>query len=64
MALQGVTFEELGSVNNLVQKEDLNQDQKDKVVEIVQRLQGAELFSLLENSMEGDISFFIFDQLK
>ena len=64
MALQGVTFEELGSVNNLVQKEDLNQDQKDKAVEIVQRLQRAELFSLLENSREGDISFFIFDQLK
>lgn len=50
---QGVTFEELGTVNNLLQKEDLNQDQKDTAIEIVQRLQGTELFSLLENSIEG-----------
>lgn len=50
---QGVTFEELGTVNNLLQKEDLSQDQKDKAVDIVQRLQGTELFSLLENSIEG-----------
>lgn len=50
---QGVTFEELGTVNNLLQKEDLNQDLKDKAVDIVQRLQGTELFSLLENSIEG-----------
>ena len=50
---QGVTFEELGTVNSLLQKEDLNEDQKDKAVDIVQRLQGTELFSLLENSIEG-----------
>lgn len=50
---QGVTFEELGTVNTLLQKEGLNQDQKDKAVDIVQRLQGTELFSLLENSIEG-----------
>lgn len=50
---QGVTFEELGTVNTLLQKEVLNQDQKDKAVDIVQRLQGTELFSLLENSIEG-----------
>lgn len=50
---QGITFEELGNVNNLLKKEDLNQDQKDKAVDIVQRLQGTELFSLLENSIEG-----------
>lgn len=49
---QGVTFEELGTVNTLFQKEDLNQDQRDKAVDIVQRLQGTELFSLLENSIE------------
>ncbi|SFN88725.1 hypothetical protein SAMN05421741_1136 [Paenimyroides ummariense] len=50
---QGVTFEELGTVNNFLQNEHLNQDQKDKAVDIVQRLQGTELFSLLENSIEG-----------
>lgn len=50
---QGLTFEELGTVNTLLQKEDLNQDQKNKAVDIVQRVQGTELFSLLENSIEG-----------
>ena len=50
---QGVTFEELGTVNNLLQKEDLNQDQKDMAIDIVQKLQGTELFSLLEESIEG-----------
>ncbi|MEG0917543.1 MAG: conjugal transfer protein TraD [Myroides sp.] len=50
---QGVTFEELGTVNTLLLKEDLNQDQKDKAIDIVKRLQGTELFSLLENSIEG-----------
>ena len=39
---QGVTFEELSSVGILLQKEKLEQSQ-----------QGTELFSLLENSMEG-----------
>lgn len=49
---QGVTFEELGTVNDLLQKETLNQDQRNTTVEIVQRLQGTELFTLLENSIE------------
>ncbi|MEG1025010.1 MAG: conjugal transfer protein TraD [Flavobacterium sp.] len=50
---QGVTFEELGTVNNLLQKKQLNQEQKVKAIDIVQRLQGTELFSLLEDSIEG-----------
>ena len=50
---QGVTYEELSSVGVLLQKENLEQSQKEKVVAIVQRLQGTELFSLLENSIEG-----------
>ena len=50
---QGVTFEELSSVGALLQKENLEQSQKDTTVDIVQRLQGTELFSLLENSIEG-----------
>ena len=49
---QGVTFEELSSVGVLLQKENLEQSQKEKAVAIVQRLQGTELFNLLENSME------------
>lgn len=50
---QGVTFEELSSVGVLLQKENLETAQKETAVDIVQRLQGTELFSLLESSMEG-----------
>jgi hypothetical protein len=50
---QGVTFEELSSVGVLLQKEKLEQSQKETAIAIVQKIQGTELFSLLENSMEG-----------
>ncbi|MFH6987943.1 conjugal transfer protein TraD [Flavobacterium collinsii] len=50
---QGVTYEELSSIGALIQKENLEKAQKETVVMIVQKLQGTELFSLLENSMEG-----------
>lgn len=50
---QGVTFEELSSVGILLQKEKLEASQKETAVAIVQKIQGTELFSLLENSMEG-----------
>ncbi|RDC55331.1 conjugal transfer protein TraD [Pedobacter chinensis] len=50
---QGVTFDELSSVGMLLQKEKLEQSQKETAAAIVQRLQGTELFSLLENSIEG-----------
>lgn len=50
---QGVTYEELSSVGALLQKENLEQAQKETAVAIVQKLQGTELFSLLENSIEG-----------
>jgi hypothetical protein len=50
---QGVTFEELSSVGALLQKEKLETTQKETAVAIVQKLQGTELFSLLENSIEG-----------
>ena len=50
---QGVTYEELSSVGALLQKESLEQAQKETAVAIVQRLQGTELFALLENSIEG-----------
>ena len=50
---QGVTFEELSSVGALLQKENLEQSQKETAVDIVQRLQGTELFSLLESSIDG-----------
>lgn len=50
---QGVTYDELSSVGALLQKENLEQSQKETAVAIVQRLQGTELFSLLENSIDG-----------
>ena len=49
---QGVTFEELSSVGVLLQKEELQPAQKETAIAIVQKIQGTELFSLLENSME------------
>lgn len=50
---QGVTYDELNAVGALIQKEKLEQSQKETAVAIVQKLQGTELFSLLENSVEG-----------
>ncbi|QGN24283.1 conjugal transfer protein TraD [Elizabethkingia anophelis] len=50
---QGVTYDELSSVGALLQKENLEHFQKETAVAIVQKLQGTELFSLLENSIEG-----------
>lgn len=50
---QGVTYEELGSVGSLLQKENLERSEKEAAAAIVKRLQGTELFSLLENSIEG-----------
>ncbi|SHL43782.1 conjugal transfer protein TraD [Flavobacterium chilense] len=49
---QGVTFEELSSVGMLLQKEKLEPSQKETAALIVQKIQGTELFILLENSME------------
>jgi len=50
---QGVTFEELSSVRVLLQKEELEPAQKETAIAIVQKVQGTELFSLLEDSMEN-----------
>jgi hypothetical protein len=50
---QGVTFEELSSVGELLQKDKWESTHKETAVAIVQKIQGTELFSLLENSMEG-----------
>jgi hypothetical protein len=40
-------------VGMLLQKENLEQSQKETAVAIVQKIQGTELFSLLENSIEN-----------
>lgn len=49
----GVTFNELSTVGALLQQDVLEPASQQQAVDIVQRLQGTELFSLLENSIEG-----------
>ena len=49
---QGVTYDELSSVGVLLQKEELEPAQNETAIAIVQKIQGTELFNLLENSME------------
>jgi len=50
---QGVTFEELSSVETMLQRDHLESSQKETAVAIVQKIHGTELFNLLENSMES-----------
>lgn len=49
----GVTFEELSSVGMLLQKDKLDKSQKEIAVAVVHKIQGTELFNLLENSIES-----------
>mgnify|MGYP001041607699 CR=1 FL=1 len=49
---QGVTIEELYSVGALLQKEKLEPAQKETAADVVQRIQGTDLISLLESSVE------------
>jgi len=51
----GVTFEELSTVGMMLQQEMPEPSLEKEVVAIVQKIQGTELFSLLENSL-GDAS--------
>ncbi|MFH7010497.1 conjugal transfer protein TraD [Flavobacterium sp. FlaQc-52] len=50
---QGVTFEELSSVQMLLQKDKLEPSQQETAIALVQKIHGTELFSLLENSIES-----------
>jgi hypothetical protein len=50
---QGVTFEELSVIGMFLQKDNLEPSQKETAVAIVQKIQGTELFTLLENSVES-----------
>lgn len=50
---QGVTYDELNAVGELFQKDNLEPSQKETAIALVQKLQGTELFSILENSIEG-----------
>jgi len=49
----GVSYDELTSVKGLLQKEHLELSQKETATALIQKMQGTELFSLLENSIEG-----------
>lgn len=49
----GVTFEELGSVGMVLRAEKPEPSLQKQAATIVHKIQGTELFSLLENSMEG-----------
>ncbi|MGJ1528057.1 conjugal transfer protein TraD [Sphingobacterium spiritivorum] len=49
----GVTFDELTTVGTWLEQDTLEPALQQKAVDIVQRLQGTELLSLLENSMDG-----------
>lgn len=49
----GVTFEELDTVEVFLKEQKLEVSQKEKAADIIQKIQGTELFNLLENSIEG-----------
>lgn len=49
----GVTFEELNSVETFLKEQKLEKSQKEILTVIVEKIQGTELFNLLENSIEG-----------
>lgn len=51
----GVTFQELSTAGQLLQEEVLEPDLEKQAVDIIQKIQGTELFNLLENSL-GDAS--------
>ena len=49
---QGVTFEELSTVKTLLKKEKMRPSQKETATVLLEKIQGTELFDLLENSIE------------
>ncbi len=49
----GVTFDELGTVRTLLQQKEQEPVLQQKAVDVVQKIQGTELYSLLENGIEG-----------
>jgi len=59
----GVTFQELSTAGQLLQEETLEPDVETQAVDIIQKIQGTELFDLLESSL-GDVSKRIASLLK
>ncbi|MDF2552162.1 MAG: hypothetical protein K0R77_1437 [Chryseobacterium sp.] len=58
----GVTFQELSTAGQLLQQDLLEPDLEQQAVHIIQKIQGTELFDLLENSL-GDASKRVADLL-
>ncbi|WP_258319549.1 hypothetical protein [Chryseobacterium chendengshani] len=48
----GVTFQELSTAGQLLQQDVLEPDLEKQAVNIIQKIQGTELFDLLENSLD------------
>ncbi|REC62323.1 hypothetical protein DRF65_11470 [Chryseobacterium pennae] len=48
---QGVSLEELMNVGTLLQHSDLEAQQQNEVIDVMQKIQGTELYSYLENSI-------------
>lgn len=49
----GVTFEELSAAGMLIQQEVLEASEKEKAVQIISKIEGTELFDLLQESISG-----------
>lgn len=60
--LQGVIFHELSTAGKLLEEKVLEPELKEKAVDIIHKIEGTELFDLLENFL-GDISKRIADLL-
>ncbi len=50
---QGVSLEELLTVGKLLQQNDLESEQQHTVIDVMQKIQGTDLYNVLENTIEG-----------
>ncbi|WP_147420897.1 hypothetical protein [Sphingobacterium siyangense] len=50
---QGVSLEELLTVGKLLQQNDLESEQQNKLIDVMQKIQGTDLYNVLENTIEG-----------
>lgn len=50
---QGVSLKELTKVGTLLQQQNLSSEQEKDAIEIMQKLQGTDLFSMMQESIEG-----------
>lgn len=50
---QGVTLKELAKVGNLLQRDTLDTSQEQETADIIQKIQGTEFFSMMQDSIDG-----------